>query len=140
MRAEKLDHVAIKVASIDRALPEYSKLGFRVTTRRRFPEVGIEIAFLELGGQRFELLESLDEASPIRSAPEGLHHLAFSCVELTRVFQEMQSDPRYSVLGPPFTGAHGNPVFLCRAKGSNTLFEMVGPRQAPAEEPEIWRW
>ncbi len=140
MRAEKLDHLGIKVTSIDTALPAYVKLGFRMVARRLFPEVGMEIAFLELGSLRMELLETKSPNAPIRTAPEGLHHMAFFCADVSGAFQELSQDPRYTVLGPPFTGALGNPVFLCRVNGSNTLLEMVGTARVPNEEPEIWRW
>ncbi len=140
MRAEKLDHLGIKVTSIDTALPAYVKLGFRMVARRLFPEVGMEIAFLELGSLRMELLETMSPSSPLRTAPEGLHHVAFFCTDVSGAFQELSQDPRYTVFGPPFTGALGNPAFLCRANESNTLLEVVGAARIPNEEPEIWRW
>lgn len=140
MQAQKLDHIGIKVGSIDAALPGYAELGFRIAERLRFQEVGIEIAFLELGGQQFELLESINDNSPIFTDPHGLHHVAFRCTDILGAFSEMQVDQRYCVLGPLTTNAHGAAVFFVRVRDSNALLELVGPSNCQDDEPVAWRW
>ena len=140
MLAEKLDHIGIKVEGMDAAVEGYSSLGFRVVERRRIRDVALEIAFLELAGQKFELLEALDSTSPISQHPLGLHHLGFRCPDLERAYRTMQSDARYRVLGPPTTGAHGAPVFFVRACESNALLELVGALNDVEDELPVWRW
>lgn len=140
MQADRLDHVGIKVQSIEQSISGFANLGFRTSRRQTFPKVGIEIAFLELGTQRFELLQSLNDNSPIALDADGLHHLAFRCTDLPAAYAEMRADSRYQLLGEPSPGAHGTPVLFFRVRATSALLELVGSLPANDREIEIWRW
>lgn len=126
MGIETFDHVGIKVTRLKEAIAGYEALGFRLSCRRAYPDAGVEVAFLELGGHCCELLSSLSPDSPIANARAGLHHLAYRCPRLADAYVRMTQDPAFEVQAPPSPGAHGRPVFFFRVRGEPALFELVG--------------
>jgi len=85
----KLDHVAIAVKDLDRAVELYTRLlgsvPDQIETNRDF---GVRVAMFRLGEVKIELLEGLDPDTTIarfieRHGP-GLHHLCFAVDDLRR--------------------------------------------------------
>jgi methylmalonyl-CoA/ethylmalonyl-CoA epimerase len=79
---ESFDHVGIVVASLDEAIAEYrAQFDMEVVRRERVEEHAVEIAMLEAGTGRVELLAPLPGDSMVAkfldSHGPGLHHLAY---------------------------------------------------------------
>lgn len=75
----RLAHVGVAVRSIDEARQLWESLGLAVEKVEEVPEEGVRVAFLRCGDSHIELLEPLDEDSPVakflaRRGP-GIHHL-----------------------------------------------------------------
>jgi methylmalonyl-CoA/ethylmalonyl-CoA epimerase len=74
---ERIDHVGIVVAEIDSPLAVYGEsFGMELLHREVLEELGLEVALLELGESRIELLAPLSADSVIGDAGLGTHHVA----------------------------------------------------------------
>lgn len=127
---EKLEHIGIAVKNV----AEANKLFARLLGREHYKieEVaseGVRTSFFEIGGVKIELLEAIDDNSPIarfiRKKGEGIHHLAF---EVSDINQSLQ---KYTALGfepinqEPRTGADSKMIVFLHPKSTNgVLIEL----------------
>lgn len=81
-----LDHIGIAVFSLEKAIPSYQTLGFVLDRVEEVVSEGVKVAFLSAGQTHVELLEPLNEQSPVakflKTKGEGVHHLAFGVKNL----------------------------------------------------------
>ena len=87
----KIDHIGIAVRSLDAALKIYSAgLGMQAEHIEEVPEQKTRVALIPLGEARLELLEAMEEDSPIgrfiAKRGEGLHHI---CVQVEDLEQTL---------------------------------------------------
>jgi methylmalonyl-CoA epimerase len=109
----KLDHVGIAVADLEQALTLYSRTaGTSVTLRETLPAQGVELAFLNTGAAKIELLAPLNQTCTLarfldKRGP-GLHHVCYAVSdirsELVRLSSEqgcalIDSEPRHGAGG-----------------------------------------
>lgn len=120
-----IDHVAVKVADIDRVLRSFEELGYPNSGKIRYDEVGMDIAFLGAGPGKLELLQAVDSTSPVFSAPEGLHHVAVKVGDIEAAHTRMSESRRFIVEGPVRPGAHSRIFFFRIAGEDGTLYECV---------------
>ena len=78
----RLDHVAIVVRSTADALRFYrDHLGLRVQSSEEIATPGVRLTYVDTGNAYLQLVEPLDESSPIAAwleeHGEGLHHICF---------------------------------------------------------------
>jgi hypothetical protein len=120
-----IDHIAIKVGSIDRFSKAFGELEYPVESVRQHDEVGMKIAFLGGGSSKLELLEVLDPSSPAAGSPLGLHHVGMKVKDIQTVYRNMSESDDFVVDGPIRKGAHSR-IFFFRISGDEeTLFECV---------------
>jgi methylmalonyl-CoA/ethylmalonyl-CoA epimerase len=79
----RLDHVAVAVRDTERALEYFSgRLGLEVSSTEVIETPHVRLTYLDAGGVFIQLVEPLDEDSPIAAHlaehGEGLHHIAFA--------------------------------------------------------------
>lgn len=79
---ERIDHIGIAVSDMEAAIALYEgPLGMAVAHRERIESQGVEAALLEVGEGHIELIEPVEEDSPvgrfITRDGEGLHHVAY---------------------------------------------------------------
>src|SRR6266545_2905714 len=92
-------HVGIVVENLDRAVAEWERL-FGVRARDRWQsEIGVKVAFFEIGG-------------PVLARREGVHHLCFRVDDLDAALEEVAARGLRVVPGFPVEGAHGRIAFL----------------------------
>lgn len=128
----RLNHVAIAVPDLLVATQQYEKmLGATVTKPQRLEEHGVTVVFIELPNSKVELLEPIDQNSPIAAFLEknpkgGMHHICYEVADiLTARDQLIATGARVLGDGEPKIGAHGKPVlFLHPADFSGTLIEL----------------
>jgi methylmalonyl-CoA/ethylmalonyl-CoA epimerase len=85
--SRKLDHVGIAVRSLDERLALWrDALGLELLGIETVPSEGVRVAILRAGESRVELLEPIEEKSPIarhlERRGEGLHHLTIEADDL----------------------------------------------------------
>lgn len=131
----RIDHVAIAVRSIADRLPFWSdRLGLEVDGQETVPSERVNVAFLDLGPSRVELLEPTEADSPvgrfIARHGEGLHHLTLAVPDLDAVLARLTASG-VAILGDGTRpGAGGRPVaFLHPAATGGVLVELCEERR-----------
>lgn len=128
----RLNHVAIAVPDIEAAARVYrDTLGADVSEAVPLPEHGVTTVFVELPNTKIELLEPLDDDSPIntflaRNKGGGVHHICYEVDDIVAARDRLLSEGA-RVLGEaePKTGAHGKPVLFLHPKDfCGTLVEL----------------
>ena len=128
----RLNHIAIAVPNITKASDMWQKaLGANVSKPQTLPEHGVKVVFIESPNTKVELLEPLDENSPIskfliKNPNGGMHHICYEVSDLESASKKLKKVGA-TILGDgnPKIGAHGNPViFLQPSDFSGTLIEL----------------
>jgi methylmalonyl-CoA/ethylmalonyl-CoA epimerase len=84
---QSIHHLGVAVADLEEALETYRRLfAADVEHRATVPDQGVEAASLLLGEGRIELLEPLDEDTPVgrflAGRGPGMHHVAYLVADL----------------------------------------------------------
>lgn len=131
----KIDHVGIAVNSLEAALPRWiAVLGAEPAGRETVRSEGVRVAFFGDGSGRIELLEPLDDDSPIarflaRRGP-GLHHVCLAVDDLEKVLGEAEAAGLEAIPPRIRPGSEGARVaFLHPRTLEGILLEL---REAPA--------
>ena len=123
MEARGIHHLGVAVEDLDEALSTYERLfGARLEHRARVPEQGVEAAAVRVGDGRVELLEPLEEDTPVgrflaKRGP-GMHHVAYevedvqtAVTRLTEAGAEMIDEaPREGLFGLQVAFVHPDSV------------------------------
>lgn len=128
----KLNHVAIAVPDLDKAVAQYrDALGATVSAPLDLPEHGVTTVFVELPNTKIELLLPLGDHSPIAKFLEnnpsgGMHHVCYEVEDILAARDHLKATgARVLGDGEPKTGAHGKPVLFLHPKDfSGTLVEL----------------
>ena len=127
-----INHIAIAVPDLAEAAAAWAaRTGAQVSEVQSLPEHGVNVVFVDVPGNRIELLEPLGEGSPIakfleRNPDGGMHHICFDVEDLIAMRDQMLAQgARVLGDGEPKIGAHGKPVLFFHPKDfSGTLVEL----------------
>ena len=128
----RLNHVAIAVPDLAAASAQYrTMLGAEVTEPQVLPEHGVTVVFINLPNTKIELLEPLNEASPIaaflaKNPSGGMHHVCYEVEDILAARDHLKAEgARVLGDGEPKIGAHNKPVLFLHPKDFNgTLIEL----------------
>ncbi|WP_077621641.1 methylmalonyl-CoA epimerase [Sediminibacillus massiliensis] len=127
---EKISHIGIAVNSIEQSLPFYlDVLGLKLEKVEEVPDEKVKVAFLTIGESRLELLEALDETSPVHrfleKKGEGIHHIALEVADINeRVVQYKRQGIRM-ISDKPVSGAGNSQIAFLHPKAANgVLIEL----------------
>ena len=128
----KLNHIAIAVPNIKSASDIWEKaLGAKISAPQTLTEHGVRVVFVESPNTKIELLEPLNENSPISRFLEknpngGMHHICYEVKNLKFASQKLEAaGAKILGDGQPKIGAHGKPVIFLNPKDfSGTLIEL----------------
>jgi methylmalonyl-CoA/ethylmalonyl-CoA epimerase len=128
----RLNHVAIAVKDIAAASAVYrDTLGADVTEPVAEPDHGVMVVFINLPNTKIELLEPLNDDSPIaafleKSPGGGMHHLCYEVDDIIAARDQLVAGgARVLGDGEPKIGAHGKPVLFLHPKDfCGTLLEL----------------
>lgn len=125
-----IDHLGIAVGSIDEALKFYCEaLGMGAPPRETVATERVNVAMLQAGESRLELLEATDPESTIakfiaKRGP-GLHHVALRVPDLKGAAERLAAAGA-RLLHEPRTGAGGHRyVFIHPASTGGVLLELI---------------
>ncbi len=140
-----LDHIGIAIRDIASVLKVLEDvLGIRPYKSEDVEADHVRTHFLRGGTAKLELLESLDESSPIarflEKRGEGLHHLAFEVEDIGAAHRRID-DLGYRIIdAAPRDGADGKRIFFLHPKDTaGILFEFcqsIRPVRRPAGTAE----
>jgi methylmalonyl-CoA/ethylmalonyl-CoA epimerase len=128
----RLNHVAIATLDIAQATAVYRDfLGAKVSAPVLQPDHGVTVVFVELPNTKIELLEPLNETSPImgflkKNPNGGVHHICYEVEDIIAARDELAARGA-TVLGTgePRIGAHGKLVLFLHPKDFvGTLVEL----------------
>ena len=94
---KKVDHIGIAVHSIEKALPYYTDtLGLALIAIEEVASQKVKVAFIDAGNIKLELLEAIEEESPvakfIEKRGEGVHHIAFGVEDIRTRMKALKED------------------------------------------------
>jgi len=127
---EKIDHVGIAVADLEKALAFYrDQLGLEFKGTEEVEEQKVRVAFFPVGESKIELLESTDPAGPvvkfIEKKGEGVHHLSFRVSDIEGKLKELKERGVALIDEQPRYGAGGAKIAFLHPKSTNgVLIEL----------------
>lgn len=141
----RLDHIGIAIRDLAPALKVLEDvLGIRPYKSEDVEPDHVRTHFLRSGTAKLELLESLDESSPIArfldKRGEGLHHLAFEVEDIKATYRRIDDLGYRLIDAEPRDGADGKRIFFLHPKDTaGILFEFCQtdrPVRRPAGSAE----
>jgi methylmalonyl-CoA epimerase len=126
-----IDHIGFAVSNIDEAIAVYSQYAHTsVTLRERLEKHGVEVAFLNTGGSRIELLSTLDPKNSLgqflQKRGPGLHHIAYSVSNIRDELSRLSKLGVTLIDSTPRPGASGTLIaFLHPSSFCGILTELV---------------
>ena len=133
-----LNHVGVAVPDIREAMDTYRNLygATDITEPFDMPAQGVKVCFVNLPNSQIELIEPLDEQSPIhnfiaKNPKGGQHHLCFEVPDIQAAKAEFEAMGK-RVLGEPRIGAHGTLIFFVHPKDMGGVLTeiMETPKEA----------
>jgi methylmalonyl-CoA epimerase len=129
----RVDHVAIVVRDLDASLRFYrDTLGIAPSNVIDFPQEGVKIAFLPMGGpggSEIELLEPTGSETGVarflEKRGEGLHHICLEVEDVAQALAELQGDGVPLLDEAPRPTAEGRGIFVHPKAASGVLLELV---------------
>lgn len=127
----RLNHVGIAVRSISEQLKIWQDvLGLAVKYIKEVPDQKVKVAAFELDGVEIELLEALDDQSPVRrfieKKGEGLHHLCIQVHDIVQTLSELKARGVQLIDETPRIGASGKRIaFVHPNDMGGVLLELV---------------
>lgn len=120
----KLDHIGIAVRSIDEARVFYEKvLGLGCERIEQVESQQVRVAFFTVGETRIELLEPLNDESPIARFlarnGEGVHHLAYQTDDIEKQLARAKEAGLTLINESPVEGAGGKKVAFVHPKSAH---------------------
>lgn len=126
-----IHHIAIAVNDLDASIASFTeKYRLEVLSRERIPDQGVEEAMIAVGGSHIQLLQPLDEMSPVgrflSRNGEGLHHIAFTVVDIEEALDHLKTIGVQLIDESPRIGGGGHKIAFVHPKDlAGTLFELV---------------
>ena len=127
----KVDHIGIATQTLDEALAIWrDALGLQVDHTEEVAEQGVRIAMLSAGETHIELLEPLNENSPVGKFLEkrgpGIHHIAIRVPDIRASLAALRARGTRLIDESPRTGAGGCLVaFVHPSSANGVLLELV---------------
>ena len=126
-----LNHVGVAVPDIEAAMETYRTLygATDITDPFDMPAQGVKVCFVNLPNSQIELIEPLDEHSPIhnfikKNPRGGQHHVCFEVADIHQAVTEMKARGA-TVLGDPRIGAHGTMSIFVHPNNSNGVLVVL---------------
>jgi methylmalonyl-CoA/ethylmalonyl-CoA epimerase len=131
---DKIDHVGIAVDSIDDKMRLYRDvLGLEYDGTGIVEAQGVKVAFFRLGESHLELLEPVDEESPVADFldehGEGIHHLAAGCEEIDEAREAARKGGLKLLSDEPLEGARDKLVSFVHPKDTGGVLLEFCQRQ-----------
>jgi len=138
MSIGRLNHIGIATPSIETSIGLYRDLLGATMVHAPFdlPAQGVKVCFIDTPNTQIELIEPLNESSPIaafiaKNPAGGQHHVCFEVPDIHSAITDLTAKGA-RVLGEPRIGAHGTLIVFVHPKDmGGTLVELMEtPREA----------
>lgn len=130
----RLNHVGVATPDIEASQTLYRDLfgATAITPKKAMADQGVWVSFVSLPNAEIELIQPLDDKSPIagflaKNPAGGQHHVCFEVPDILAARDGMIAKGA-TVLGSgePRIGAHGTPILFLHPKGTGgVLVELM---------------
>ncbi len=122
----KIDHIGIAVENLEQSISFFKNiLGLTFIGTEEVMGEGVRVAFFKIGDVKIELLEALNQESPIykhiEKKGEGIHHIAFEVNNILYQFEYMNELQIPLLQEQPKDGAHGKKIGFIHPKASHKV-------------------
>ncbi len=130
----RLNHVGVATPSIEQSVALYRHMlgATKIHDKFSMEEQGVWVCFVDLPNSQIELIEPIDDKSPVASFLKqnpagGQHHICFEVDDIVAARDEMVAKgARVLVTGEPRIGAHGTPIIFIHPKDmGGVLVELM---------------
>lgn len=127
----KIDHIGIATPQLDEALAVWrDALGLEIDSTEEVTEHGVRVAMLPIGETHLELLEPLNDNSPVgkflKKRGPGIHHLAIGVADIRATLAKLKEKGTRLIDETPRLGAGGCLVAFVHPSSTNgVLLELV---------------
>jgi methylmalonyl-CoA/ethylmalonyl-CoA epimerase len=134
MDARGIHHVGVAVTDLDEALDTYERLfSAQVEHEATVDDQGVRAASLRIGDGRVELLEPLDEDTPVgrflaKRGP-GMHHVAYEVADLGATLAELADAGADLIDAQPRPGLFGLEVAFVHPDSVHGVLSEVVARE-----------
>lgn len=130
MQIKKINHAAIVVDDIDRALEFWrDALGLELAELREVPAEAARVAFLPVGDSEIELVQPVTIDSGMAKFLEkrgaGLHHICLEVADIEAAMEQLKARGARLINEKPLTGADGRRyAFIHPQSATGVLVEL----------------
>ena len=136
---ERIDHIGIAVRSIAEARAMYEALGLTVEAIEEIPHEGVRVAVIPCGDSAIELLEPIDESSPVARFLEqrgpGIHHLCLGTDDVLADDEGLREAGLRVLRAAPTRGAGGCRVQFVHPRSAGGVLLELSQRPADDDGP-----
>ncbi|HEX8548690.1 MAG TPA: methylmalonyl-CoA epimerase [Cytophagaceae bacterium] len=132
---DKIEHIGIAVKNLADSNIIYQKLLNTLPYKSEsVASEKVETSFFKIGESKVELLQGLDDDSPIakfiNKKGEGIHHIAFAVKDIVSEMKRLKSDGFEVLSDTPKIGADNKLVCFIHPKSANgVLIELCQERE-----------
>jgi len=133
LNTKKIEHIGIAVKDLEETMNFYENmLGLEKMAVETVEDQGVNIAFFQLGETKIELLEPLNDESPIAKfidkRSEGIHHMAVLVEDIEAKIEDMKEKGARFIGDKPTKGADNMKIIFVHPKTTNgVLLELCEP-------------
>ncbi|HEY9774679.1 MAG TPA: methylmalonyl-CoA epimerase [Planktothrix sp.] len=133
----RLDHIAVAVDDLDAALKVWrDQLGLDHIETEVVEEQGVRVAKLDIGNTHIELLEPLNENTPVgkflKARGPGLHHMCVGVDDILEQIDVLKNSGTRLIDEKPKMGASGAKIAFVHPKSTGgVLLELSQPAAHP---------
>ena len=128
----RLNHIGVATPSIEKSVAMYRDMlgATKIGEKFQMPEQGVWVCFVDLPNSQIELIEPIDDTSPIagflaKNPAGGQHHVCFEVPDIIAARDDKKAKGA-PVLGEPRIGAHGTPIIFVHPKNmGGVLVELM---------------
>ena len=126
----KIDHIGIAVRNLEHSNDLFSKLlGINSYKQEQVDSEAVVTSFFKMGETKIELLQGLDEQSPIvkfiEKKGEGIHHIAIEVEDIYSEMKRLQEEGFQLLSEKPKKGADNRLICFLHPKSTNgVLIEL----------------
>ncbi|MFC4256584.1 methylmalonyl-CoA epimerase [Altererythrobacter xixiisoli] len=140
MELGRLNHIGVATPSIAESVTFWREVMGATHVHEAFdmPEQGVRVCFVDTPNSQIELIEPLDDTSPLtgflaKNPAGGQHHVCFEVPDINAArsaFEALDKLP----LGPTRIGAHGTPIFFLHPRDMGGVLTeiMESPKDGAA--------
>lgn len=138
LKLKKIEHIGIAVKNLEASNALFEKLlGTASYKMEEVASEGVRTSFFRMGESKIELLEALNQDSPIskflEKRGEGVHHIAFAVDDIVTETERLQGEGFTVLNTKPKRGADNKLVVFLHPKSSGgVLIELCQEVPSPA--------